>query len=203
MDRGVAGIEEFCRQRGYALQKVFTDKMSGKNFDRPRYIVLKEDVLRAGDTLIVYELDRLGRNKAEISKELAYFKEHGIRVMFLDIPTTTIDYGDADNGVSALIMETVNNILIELLSMIAQTENERRIKRQMEGMAAMKVRGEWDKFGRPRKMSKSDFAKAYKRVEAGEIGSLALMRELGLQHDTYYRYVREYKAAANTTAATS
>lgn len=57
----------------------------------------------------------------------------------------------------------------------------------------MKERGEWDKYGRPRKMSTEDFAKAYQRVIDGEIGSLALMRELGLQRDTYWRYVREFK----------
>lgn len=57
----------------------------------------------------------------------------------------------------------------------------------------MKKRGEWDKYGRPRKMSREDFAKEYERVLSGEIGSLALQRELGLQKDTYFRYVREYK----------
>lgn len=66
LDRGIAGIEEFCKSRGYDLQKIYTDKMTGKTFDRPRYTVLKEDVLRQGDTLIVFELDRLGRNKADI-----------------------------------------------------------------------------------------------------------------------------------------
>ena len=157
LDRGITGIEEFCKSRGYDLQKIYTDKMTGKTFERPRYIVLKEDVLRSGDTLILFELDRLGRNKADIAAELSYFKENNIRVMFLDIPTTTLDYSTLDSNMSRLIMETVNNILIELVSMNAQAEVERKQKRVSEGIAAMKARGEWGKYGRPRKMSKEDF----------------------------------------------
>ena len=68
-----------------------------------------------------------------------------------------------------------------------------KTKRQQEGIVSMKERGEWDKYGRPRKMSTEDFTKAYQRVIDGEIGSLALMRELGLQRATYWRYVREFK----------
>jgi DNA invertase Pin-like site-specific DNA recombinase len=193
LDRGIAGIEEFCKSRGYDLQKIYTDKMTGQTFERPRYIVLKEDVLRRGDTLILFELDRLGRNKADIAVELSYFKDNGIRIMFLDIPTTTIDYGSLNSDMSRLIMDTVNNILIELVSMTAQTEIERKKKRVAEGIAAMKARGEWDKYGRPRVMSKEDFATQYKRVERKEIGTLALMRTLKLNRDTFFRYIREYK----------
>lgn len=193
LDRGITGIEEFCKNRGYDLQKIYTDKMTGKTFDRPRYTVLKEDVLRSGDTLIVFELDRLGRNKADIAAELSYFKENNIRVMFLDIPTTAVDYGELDSNMSRLIMETVNNILIELVSMNAQAEVERKQKRVAEGIAAMKARGDWHKYGRPRKMSRETFAEQYARIECGEIGTLALMRELGLSHDTFFRYIRELK----------
>lgn len=63
LERGIKGIEDFCNNRNYKLEKVFVDKISGKTIDRPRYTVLKEDVLREGDTLIIYELDRLARNK--------------------------------------------------------------------------------------------------------------------------------------------
>jgi len=193
-DRGISGIESFCRERGYPLQKVYVDKISGKTFERPRYIVLKEDVLRPGDTLIIWELDRLGRTKADIIQELAYFKENSIRVMFLDIPTTTTET-DAKGGFSNLLIDTINNILIEILSMMAQNENERNRKRSEEGRAAMKARGEWGRYGRPRRMSKEDFAVQYGRVVSGLVGSLELQRELGLNRDTYFRYVREYKAS--------
>ncbi|MCL2147570.1 MAG: recombinase family protein [Synergistaceae bacterium] len=200
LDRGVAGIEDFCRQRGYELQKIYTDKISGKIFDRPRYVVLKEDVLRWGDTLILWELDRLGRNKKEIINELRHFSDNGIRIMFIDIPTTTMDYSGLQDDFVRLLMDTVNNILIEIVSMVAENEVERKRKRCDEGREAMKARGDWDKYGRPRKMQKEDFAAQYARVVNKEIGSLALMRELGIHRDTYFRYVREYKANSTQIA---
>jgi len=192
IERGITGIEEFCKDRGYTLQKIYVDKMSGKSFDRPRYIVLKEDVLRSGDTLILSELDRLGRSQSDIVDEIAFFKEKGVRVMFLDIPTTTTDFDDS-NELSRIIMETVNNILIDIYSLNAQAELERNRKRCAEGREAMKARGDWDKYGRPRKMKKEQFAKYYGRVVRGEIGSVALMRELDMNRNTFFRYVREYK----------
>ena len=77
--------------------------------------------------------------------------------------------------------------------MTAQTEVERKRKRVAEGIAAMKARGEWHKYGRPRKMSKEAFAEQYGRFERKEIGALALMRELELNRDTFFRYIRELK----------
>ena len=195
LDRGVLGIKLFCKEHNYPLEKIFTDKISGRTFDRPRYLVMKEDVLRDfEDTLIIYELDRLGRNKADIAKELAYYKERGIRLMFLDIPTTTIDLSGMEDNISRLIIDTVNNILIELISVNAEAEVERKRKRCTEGIEAMKTRGDWYKYGRPRKMDKDIFAVQYSRVVRGEIGSLALMNKLGLKKDTYFRYVREYRS---------
>jgi DNA invertase Pin-like site-specific DNA recombinase len=201
LDRGVEGIKEFCKERNYPLERVYVDKITGKSFDRPRYTVLKEDVLRNGDTVIFYELDRAGRNKADIAAELLHFNNNNIRVMFLDIPTTTIDYSAYSDELSRVIMETVNNILIEICAMNAQTEIERKRKRCDEGRAAMKARGEWYKYGRPRNMDMTEFTKQYSRVASGEIGSLALMRELGLKRDTYFRYVREAKINAVSSMA--
>lgn len=195
LDRGIKGIEDFCKSREIKLEKIYTDKMTGKETYRPRYTVLKEDVLRSGDTLIIYELDRLARTKKLIAEELRYYSEKGIRVMILDIPTTTVDIPEHSDKMFKLVMETVNQLIIEIYSMQAQTELQRKEKRQREGIAAKKARGDWDNYGRPRVMKKEDFAKNYQRVIDGQIGSLELMRELGLQRDTYFRYVRELKKA--------
>lgn len=192
LDRGREKIETFCRERGYHLERVFEDKKTGRNFDRPRYTVLKEDVLRTGDTLIIPEFDRLGRS-AQTKKELEYFSERKIRVIFLDIPTTYMDFSALNDGMAQMIMECVNHMLIEFYDCLSRSELERKEKRQREGIEAMKKRGEWEKYGRPRCMSRSDFEKAYERVVSGEIGTLALQRELGLNRDTFFRYVREYK----------
>ena len=191
-ERGILGIEDFCRSNNYPLESVYVDKISGKRFDRPRYTVLKEDILREGDTLILWELDRLGRTKEDINEELRYFSKKGIRVMLLDIPTTTIDVsGMGENG--ALLLSTINTILVELLGMQAQSEYARNRKRCDEGRDAMKARGDWHLYGRQRIISKEDFAKQYLRVVNKEIGSLALMRELNLSNSTYHRYVQEYR----------
>ena len=193
LDRGVDGIQKFCEQHNYPLQKIFVDKISGKTFDRPRYTVLKEDVLREGDTLIVYELDRLARNKKAICEELRYYEEHGIRVMILDIPTTTIELPDNADKMNKLITETINKVIIEIYAMQAETELQRKEKRQREGIEEKRLHGNWDEYGRQRIMSAKEFAKHYKKVVSGEIGSLELMRELKMKKATYFRYVKEYK----------
>lgn len=193
LDRGIKGIEDFCKQKNYPLQKIFLDKVSGKSFDRPRYMVLKEDVLRPGDTLILYELDRLGRNKKEIIEELQYYEVHDIRVMFLDIPTSTIDLSEESDSMNKLITDTINKVVIEIYAMQAETELQRKEKRQREGIEAKKARGEWDDYGRHRVMTPEEFAKQYKKVEQGKIGSLELMRQLKMKKSTYFKYVGEYK----------
>lgn len=193
LDRGIKGIEDFCKQKNYPLQKIILDKITGKSFDRPRYTVLKEDVLREGDTIILYELDRLGRDKKEIINELRYYEDHDIRVMFLDIPTSTIDLSEESDSMNKLITDTINKVVIEIYAMQAETELQRKEKRQREGIEAKKARGEWDDYGRHRVMSPEEFAKQYNKVIKGEIGSLELMRQLKMKKSTYFKYVGEYK----------
>lgn len=192
LDRGQKSITDFCNSRGYTLTKIYEDKQTGKHFERPRYIVLKEDVVREGDTIIVPEYDRLGRAD-ETKQELEYFKAKKVRVIFLDIPTTQVDLSSMTDEMSAAVLACINDMLISFYDLMARTELQRKKKRQREGIDAKKARGDWANYGRPRKMSASDFAAQYKRVIDREIGSLALMRELGLNKDTYFRYVKEYK----------
>ena len=93
---------------------IFTDKQSGKNFNRKQYIKLKS-ILLPGDEVLVEELDRLGRNKEEIKAELEWFKAHGVIVRVFDIPTTLIDFQGQD-----WVADMVNNILIEVLGAVAE-----------------------------------------------------------------------------------
>ena len=192
LDRGRERIESFCREWGFHLERIYEDKQTGRQFDRPRYTVLKEDVLRPGDTLIVPEYDRLGRAD-QTKRELEYFKDKNIRVVFLDIPTTYMDFSSLNDSMAQMVMECVNRMLIEFYDCIARSELERKEKRQREGIEAMKARGEWKKYGRPRSMSKEDFARHYQRVIDGEIKTMELLRELKLNRDTFFRYIREYK----------
>lgn len=191
-DRGNTSIENFCTAHNYPLERIYVDKQTGKNFDRARYKVLKEDILRAGDTLIVPEYDRLGRAD-ETRAELEYYKEKNIRVIFLDIPTTQMDISTIEDNMAKIILNCINDMLISFYDCLAKSELERKKKRQREGYEELKRRGEWEKLGRPRKMSKEEFANAYKMVENGELKTTELMRKLNLKENTYYRYVREYK----------
>lgn len=201
LDRGSNAIRDFCKQRQYDLVKIFEDKQSGRDFHRPRYIVMKEDVLQAGDLLIIPEYDRLGRAD-ETKTELEHFKSAGVQVVFLDIPTTQMDFSAMTDEMCRAVMTCINDTVIAFYDLLARTELQRKRKRQREGIEAKKQRGDWDNYGRPRRMERADFARAYQRVEQGEIGSLALMRELGLHRDTYFRYVREYRALQGVSAKT-
>lgn len=133
LDRGIKEITAYCEQNNLELEKIFTDQQTGKNFNRPRYQVLKEDVLRVGDELIITEVDRLGRNKQETLKELQYYRDNGIRVKILELPATLMDLSKLDNAMARMLMETINNMLIELYAAMAQAEIEKKEKRQREG----------------------------------------------------------------------
>jgi len=193
LDRGLKEITDYCLKSNLELKKIYTDQQTGKNFYRPRYTIMKEDVLRKGDVLIVTELDRLGRNKQDTLKELQHFKDNDIRVMILEIPTTLQDLSNIDNNLANMILDTINNILIELYATMAQAEQEKREKRQREGIETKKLRGEWSDYGRPKILKISEFAKEYERVLNKQIKPFELIRELGISKPTYYRYVKEYR----------
>lgn len=191
LDRGIKEITDYCKANHIELSKIYTDQQTGKNFNRPRYQVLKEDILRAGDTLIVTELDRLGRNKKSTMKELQYYRDNNIRVMILELPTTCQDFSKLDNEMAKMLMETINNMLIELYAAMAESELNKKEKRQAEGIEAKKARGEWEDYGRPRALELDTFKTEYQRVISGELKPFQLMKELGLTKATYYRYVKQ------------
>ena len=182
LDRGIAEIQKYCAEHGLELYKgkVYTDQQTGKNFNRPRYQMLKEEILESGDTLIVTELDTLD--------ELRFFQDNNIRVMVLELPTTLLPIEDMENSMARMMLETINNMMIELYASMAQAEMEKKEKRQREGIAAKKARGEWSDYGRPRVMDIEEFAKQYKAVERGEKKPFELMKELGMTKATFYRY---------------
>ncbi|MEO1815522.1 MAG: recombinase family protein [Acetobacterium sp.] len=193
LDRGIKEIENYCNSNSLELERIYTDQQTGKNFNRPRYQVLKEDVLRSGDELIISEVDRLGRNKQDTLKELQYYRDNGIRVKILELPTTLIDISKMDNSMAQMIMETINNMMIELYAAMAQAEVEKKEKRQKEGIQAKKERGEWDNYGRPAVMSLNEFGIEYQKVLDGELKPFELMKILDMKKATYYRYVNKLK----------
>ncbi|MBK5263463.1 MAG: recombinase family protein [Peptostreptococcaceae bacterium] len=192
LERGIASIKEYCSKNGLQVRHIYRDKQTGKNFDRPDYQEMKTVALRSGDWLILSELDRLGRDKNSTLDELRWYKENNIRVMILEIPTTLFDYSSLGDSLATMLMETVNNMLIEMYATISHAEMQKRVKRQREGFEQKRLRGEWHEVGRPAAISTAAFAIAYKRIEAGEIGPFALIRELGLTKPTFYRYRAKY-----------
>lgn len=183
--------KEQCLDRQYqalnqykTLDKLFSDKQSGKDFAREQYQRMKS-LLVSGDEVVVKELDRLGRSKEDVKAELEWFKANGITVRILNVPTTLIDFQGQD-----WIRDMVNNIMIEVLASIAEQEREKIRERQAEGIAAKKARGEWDDYGRPRK--DIDNLSEYRRqVETGETTVTAVCKRLGISRNTWYERVKE------------
>lgn len=190
LDKGITEIKEYCKNNNMSLNEdnIYTDKQTGKNFNRPDYIALKKHALRSGDTLIIAELDRLGRNKQDTMKEIQYFKDNNIRLMVLELPTTLIDLDSMDNNTAKLMLDMINNLLLELYASMAQAEIEKKEKRQREGIQAKKDRGDWDDYGRPKAFNIDKFRKEYKAVQDGTKKPFELMKELGLTKPTFYRY---------------
>lgn len=199
LDRGINSITEFCQDKNIKLDnKIYTDQCTGKNFNRPGYTDLIETIKYQVNinsekvTLIVSELDRLGRNKGLTLKEISKLKDMGVRLMVIEIPTTCQDLSSLDNSMAQMMMETINNMLIEMYVSFAHAEMEKRATRQKQGMEAKKARGEWDNFGRPRALDFDKFLKEYKRVLDGDIKPVECMKLLDITKPTYYRYKKEY-----------
>ena len=175
------------------LDEIFTDQQTGKNFSRPDYTALKRIAKKTNDIIVISELDRLGRNKENTLKELRHYKELGVRVMILEIPTTLVDYSALDDEMAAMVMQTVNNMLIEMYATFAHAEMQKREKRQRQGIDAKKDRGEWEDYGRPRAIQFKAFEAEYTKVLSGELKPFECIKLLGLTTPTYYRYKKQYE----------
>lgn len=198
LDRGIKSINDFIQDRKISLHhSIFTDQCTGKNFSRPGYKTMKEEMLfqiNQGNevSLLVTELDRLGRNKQLTLNEIRDMQLKGIRLMVLEIPTTLIELPN-DNNMSKMMMETINNMLLEMYASFAHAEMEKRAKRQKEGIEAKKARNEWSDYGRPRALDFNKFILYYERVLKGELKPKEVMDLLNITKPTYYRYANEYK----------
>ena len=183
-DQNLARQLDAFRQMGADERDIITDKQSGKDLERAGYQALKTAMLRRGDTLVVKSLDRLSRSKADIKAELEYFRENGIRVKVLDLPTTMMEIPEGQGWV----FDMVNNILIEVLGTIAQQERNTIRQRQAEGIAAAKARGKH--LGRPKAVKPDNWNKVLAQWKAGEITAVEAMRLTGLKRGVFYRFAK-------------
>ena len=179
LDRQIAAFQALGAQE----REIITDKESGKNLDRAGYQALKNTILRHGDTLVVKSLDRLSRNKTDIKSELQYFKDNGIRLKVIDLPTTMMDLPEGQEWV----FEMVNNILIEVLGTIAEQERETIRKRQAEGIEAAKQKGK--KLGRPALAFPDNWQSVYDSWQSGEITAKTAMELTNTKRTSFYKLV--------------
>ncbi len=180
-DRQIQTLQEF----GIEDRSIVVDKESGKDFNRLGYLSLKEKLLRRGDTLVITELDRLGRNKEMVKRELEWFKAAGVRVKILNVPTTLIDCGGQD-----WVLDMVFNILIEVMASVAEEERVKIHQRQEEGISAAKNRGVV--FGRPVIVKPENYEAIMALVDSGQLKAVEAMQKLGLRKTSYYKLRQAY-----------
>lgn len=179
IDRQIMELRKYVPE-----EQIVIDKASGKNLDREGYRALKGALgLRSGDSLYVTSLDRLSRNKNDIRKELEWFKENNIKLKVLDLPTTMVDLPEEQNWISDMI----NNILIEVLSSIAEQERLTIKKRQREGIDAAKAKGKH--LGRPAVSLPAHSEKVFESWSREEITAKEAQKQLGVSSATFYRLV--------------
>lgn len=177
-DRQILALKEFPVQE----KNIFMDKLSGKDFNRPKYKQLMRK-LHVGDVLVVKSIDRLGRNYEDILEQWRIItKEIRADVVILDMPL--LDTRSSGKDLTGIF---VADLVLQILSYVAQTERENIRQRQKEGIAAAKLRGVH--FGRPRKQIPEEFERYKTDWEEKKISSRQAAKQLGIAQDTFLRWV--------------
>lgn len=178
---------------GIDERHIFVDKESGKDFDREKYQAMVA-MLREGDLIYISSIDRLGRNYNEILAQWSIItKEKGADIVVLDMPLLDTR-NDRD-----LTGTLISDIVLQLLSYVAQKERENIRQRQAEGIAIAKANGVY-KGRKPIEVDKAAFEKIYSEVLRGERTNNYAMQKLGLKRNTYYKAVHEYKTKTGAWA---
>lgn len=174
-DRQVEALLKF----GVEKRKILMDKLSGKNFDRPNYQKLVHSRMKPGDLLVIKSIDRLGRNYEEILEEWRFItKTLQADVLVLDMPLldTRMD--------NSLVGRFIADVVLQVLSFVAQNERETTSQRQREGIAAAKARGV--RFGRPKRPLPEDFTQILERWRAKELTLNQALGLSGLPRSSFY-----------------
>lgn len=180
-DRQLMAMEE----AGVPEKNRYMDKQSGKDFERPQYKRLIKR-LRPGDLLCVLSIDRLGRNYEEIQNQWRLLtKEIGVDIWVIDMPLL-----DTRNG-KDLMGTFIADLVLQILSFVAQSERENIRKRQAQGIAAAKAKGV--RFGRPTQSLPPNFLSIVHAWEEKDLSFEEALRQSGLTESTFYRRLREYR----------
>jgi len=174
------------RALGIPADHIFIDKLSGKDFNRPAYQALVKK-LKPGDLVYIQSIDRLGRNYADIQNQWRILtKEKGVDVAVLDMPLLDTRQG------KDLMGTFIADLVLQILSFVAQSERENIRRRQAQGIAAARARGV--RFGRPIKKPPASFAEVVKQWERGRLPIADALTQTGLKQATFYRRLRELRA---------
>lgn len=171
---------------GVSDRDIYMDKVSGKSFDRPEYKRLL-NVIRKGDLLVVSSLDRLGRNYTEVQEQWRYITgELGADIKVLDMPLL-----DTRANKDTIDRRFISDLVLQILSYVAEKERENIKARQAQGIANAKAQGV--RIGRPQAQRPENWVEVYSRWREKKITAKAAMKELGLKPNTFYKFVSEEK----------
>ena len=178
-DRQLIALENV----GVAKRSIFIDKQSGKNFERPKYKRLVKK-LKPGDLLYIQSIDRLGRNYIEIQEQWRFLtKDKGVDIVVLDMPLL-----DTRSG-KDLLGTFIADLVLQILSFVAQTEREHIRERQAQGIAAAKDRGV--KFGRPAKELPPNFYSVLEKWQRQELSGREAARECNMPATTFLKKAKQ------------
>lgn len=187
LDRQRESVLKYCEDNNIEIQErdIITDKQSGKDFSREGYQTLKNSLLRSGDTLIIKELDRLGRDMTMIKEEWQFLERKGISIVVIDTPILNTV------GKSDLEKTLISNIVFELLSYMAEKERLKIKQRQAEGIAAAKTKGK--KFGRPTISYPDNWEEVYTKLKDGKITAVKAMELTSMKKTSFYKLIKQYE----------
>lgn len=175
---------QLVAMKAAGVKTILVDKASGKDFNRPQYQALKAK-LRKGDLLVVQSLDRFGRSYDQIIDEWRYLvKTVGVDVKVLDMPLLDTRQGEG------LIGRFVGDIVLQILSFVAETERRKIKERQAQGIAAARLRGV--KFGRPHVARPENLGEILDRYRLGEVSTREAAEMAGMSSSSFWR--EAYKA---------
>jgi len=180
-DRQLLALEE----EGVTHDKIYIDRQSGKDFNRPKYVELVQ-ALKPDDVLYIKSIDRLGRNYDEIiSQWKRLTKDMGIDIVVIDMPLL-----DTRRN-KDLLGTFISDIVLQVLSFVAQNERENIRQRQAEGIAVARMKGV--RFGRPEKSAPDNFGELVKKWENKQISTDEVLNLCNMGRSTFYARVKEYK----------
>ena len=186
-ERQHIAIAEYAAANGIVIDRAYEDKASGRDFQRPQYQAMKA-TLRAGDVVIIKELDRMGRNMEQIKREWQELQQIGASIIVTDTPLlNTANKTDLEK-------QLITNIVFELLAYMAEKERQKIHARQAEGIAAAKAAGRH--LGRARAARPEGWEEVLALWRGGSITAVQAMDRLGMRKTTFYKLVREEQQGA-------